>query len=422
MNKPLFKLINKKFIVTIVTSSVFVTSLTIAAIWFYLSNIDRLDIFFDAVSVSSSLGIIFFFILLSLIGFSTVIFISSFVMIFIYSIHEGKFRAFATIPQRFSSICYSNSIFICTIINIGNAAYYFTKYNGYIISTIVFIGVLIFSYTITIRDLFNAKRFFWGNKKRTFNGQRIDETEKLPDDKKLKRWLPLYLLAPGLVQILPMLFFMPQLEFSEGTNNLVELSFLIGFTIVIVTLGILPGSIHLNELRKSNKTTSTITVLICLPAIIIALSFINRSIPNMVINMAMNLSGISDTRTHSYYIETKIYPHSMFNSVLWDTRYYKDIPDRFFVTGNNVFSFGNVKLICPLEIMKIRRESLILTINDPNEHDKKLKLLQDTAMKCVPFDKSEIHTWDLPLSEPIHYEKIKLSTDNSLIKILHAMK
>ncbi len=40
-----------------------------AVIWFYLSNIDRLDIFFDAVSLSSALGIIFVFIIVSVSGF-----------------------------------------------------------------------------------------------------------------------------------------------------------------------------------------------------------------------------------------------------------------------------------------------------------------------------------------------------------------
>ncbi len=34
-----------------------------AVIWFYLSNIDRLDIFFDTVSLSSAIGIIFVFLI-----------------------------------------------------------------------------------------------------------------------------------------------------------------------------------------------------------------------------------------------------------------------------------------------------------------------------------------------------------------------
>ncbi|HFO8343950.1 TPA: hypothetical protein ACHK1M_004125, partial [Escherichia coli] len=88
MDKPIFNIINKKFIISVVTSSTFITGFTIAVIWFYLSNIDRLDIFFDAVNLSSTLGIIFFFILLSISGFSLIIFISSFILILIYSGYE----------------------------------------------------------------------------------------------------------------------------------------------------------------------------------------------------------------------------------------------------------------------------------------------------------------------------------------------
>lgn len=73
-----------------------------AVIWFYLSNIDRLDIFFDTVSLSSAIGIIFVFIIVSLSGFSLVIFISSFILILIYTLHEDNFKNYPSIPHRIS--------------------------------------------------------------------------------------------------------------------------------------------------------------------------------------------------------------------------------------------------------------------------------------------------------------------------------
>ena len=92
MNKSVIKLLNKKFIISVITSSTFITGCTMAVIWFYLSNIDRLDIFFDTVSLSSAIGIIFVFIIVSLSGFSLVIFISSFILILIYTLHEDNFK------------------------------------------------------------------------------------------------------------------------------------------------------------------------------------------------------------------------------------------------------------------------------------------------------------------------------------------
>lgn len=92
MNKSVIKLLNKKFIISVITSSTFITGCTMAVIWFYLSNIDRLDIFFDTVSLSSAIGIIFVFIIVSFSGFSLVIFISSFILILIYTLHEDNFK------------------------------------------------------------------------------------------------------------------------------------------------------------------------------------------------------------------------------------------------------------------------------------------------------------------------------------------
>lgn len=52
------KILNKKLIMSIISSSAFITVLTVAVIWLYLSNIDRLDIFHDAVNVKSIMGVI----------------------------------------------------------------------------------------------------------------------------------------------------------------------------------------------------------------------------------------------------------------------------------------------------------------------------------------------------------------------------
>lgn len=65
MDKPIFNIINKKFIISVVTSSTFITGFTIAVIWFYLSNIDRLDIFFRCCKPQFNLRdyILFYFII-----------------------------------------------------------------------------------------------------------------------------------------------------------------------------------------------------------------------------------------------------------------------------------------------------------------------------------------------------------------------
>ncbi|ENS0018407.1 hypothetical protein ACEXR9_003041 [Salmonella enterica] len=413
MNKSVTKLLNKKFIISVITSSTFITGCTMAVIWFYLSNIDRLDIFFDAISLSSTLGIIFFFILVSISGFSLVIFISSFILILIYTGYEDKFKDYSSMPHRISTVCYLNSLFICCGMIVGYYIYYLSGWSGYFISSTSLVLMLAHSYTVSFFRLFRIQKF---------RLHKSDNYEKLPSKKGLLFLLPLQLMAPGIVQILPMLFLLTQLDFSEGTSDWVEMLMLLALTAAIVTIGILPGAIHLNERKNGNRITSFIVVLICIPVVIAVFSVWYRPIPNMIINMAMNLSGISDWRTHQYYIESKTHPHSMFNGLIWNTRYYQEIPERFFITGVSTFTLGDIKLICPTEITEARKESLKFTVNDINEYEQKGKQLKAVAMKCIPFDKKDIHTWDSPLSEPIYYEKVKQTVDNSMLKILHTLK
>ncbi|HHG2485908.1 hypothetical protein [Escherichia coli] len=384
-----------------------------AVIWFYLSNIDRLDIFFDAVSLSSALSIIFVFIIVSISGVSLVIFISSFILMLIYTLHEDDFQNYSSIPHRISTVCYLNSLFICCSIIVGYYIYYLYGWNGYFISITGFVLMLAYSYLASYFKLFKIQNFRLHNS---------DNYEKLPRRIGLLSFLPLQLMTPGIVQILPMLFLLTQLDFSEGTSDWVEMLMLLALTVVIITIGILPGAIHLNERRNGNKFTGFIVVLICIPVVIIVFSIWYRPIPNMIINMVMNLSGISDWRTHQYYIESKTHSHSMFNGLIWNTRYYTEIPERFFITGVSTFTLGDIKLVCPTEITEARKESLKFTINDINEYEQKGEQLKAVAMKCIPFNKNDIHTWDSPLSEPIYYEKVKQTIDNSMLKILHILK
>ena len=413
MDKSFIKLFNRKFIISVITSSTFITGCTMAVVWFYLSNIDRLDIFFDAVSFSSALGIIFFFILFSISGFSLLIFISSFILILIYTGYENKFKNYSSMPHRISTVCYLNSLFICCGIIIGYYIYYFSGWNGYLMSVISLLLMLAHSYTASFFKLFRIQ---------DFRLHESDNYEKLPNKKGLLFLLSLQLMAPAIVQILPMSFLLTQIDFSEGTSDWVELLMLLALTAAIVTIGILPGAIHLNERRNGNRITSFIVVLICIPVVITVFSVWYRPIPNMIINIVMNLSSISDWRTHQYYIESKTHPHGMFNGLIWNTRYYKEISERFFITGVSTFTLGDIKLICPTEITEARKESLKFTVNDINKYEQKGKQLKTVAMKCISFNKEDIHTWNSPLSEPIYYEKVKQTIDNTMLKILHTLK
>lgn len=413
MNVSLARILNKKLIISVISSSVFITGLTLSVIWLYLSNIDRLDVFHNTESVKSIMGIIIGFTLLSALGFSILLFISSLILIVIFTSYESDFKKYNGLAHSFATIGMLNSLSLCLLLITSFSIYYFFDWNGQITVALSLITFIVLSYWLTNKNILNAEKYL---------SQDTSEEESFLKKKSTKFTLPLSLLTPAIVQLLPLSFLLKQLEFSEGSNDFVQLSITTALSLMFAMLSILPGVIYINEKRNGKILRSITMVLISVPTVLVVLSLVFRPIPNMIINMTMNLSGISDWRTHHFYIDKQAYPKTMFNGALWNTRYYQDMPNRFFITGVNIFTLGDIQLICPATITKAREESLKVTFSDMNDYDKKIKQLKTVAMNCVPLNKKDVHTWDSPISEPTYYEKVKVASDSSMLKILQALK
>lgn len=414
MEKYLLSFLNKKLIISILTSSVFITGCTTSVIWLYLSNINRLDVFFDAVNLSSSLGIIFVFILLSLIGFSTLIFMASFVLVAIYTANERVFKEYNGIANRIGLVCYVNSLFVFAVLIIGFSIKFFFEIKNAWVFVSGCVCILFFGYYITNKMIINSHAFFVQD-----IGRVVHHIRK----KRIRFFLPLFLIAPGVFQLLPIMFLITRLEFQSNVNECIQMILFILICLAFITLGVLPGSILINEREnKSDAIKVLCASVIFIVVALLSLGFLFRPIPGIIINMTMTLSGISDWREHQYYLDTDKYSHRMFNGRIWNTRYYNDLPGRFFITGINIFSLGNVKLICPTRISEVSRNSLKDSPLGINEYNDKIDVLRKTALLCIPFQKDEIHPWDSPITEPVFYEKIKNISDNSMIKILDGLK
>lgn len=414
MNNYEFKRPNKKLILSVLSSSTFITGFTLTVIWLYLSNLDRLDVLYDSTSASSAIAVIFGFTILSVLGFSILIFSSSFILILIFSSYEKELTIYNGMPHNFSITGLFNSLGLFAILPASFFSYYYFELNGYLVTSAFVIITVRLSFYITNKYIFNSKEYI--------SQRKNSEDTKSLEKKFTKISLPLLLLTPAIVQILPLTFFLSQLDFTEGSSDFAQMTLLTAIALTFSTLSIFPGAIYINEKKNGGVFHSITIILISIPTTLVVFSLLFRPIPNMIINMTMNLSGISDWRIHHFYIEEKTYPHTMFNGLLWNTRFYQGVPNRFFITGISIFTLGNTKLICPTRISYARKESLKLTIDKPNDYSEKIKKLKYSAMDCIPFNKKDVTTWDSPMSEPIYYEKLKIDSNNSMLKMLHSLK
>lgn len=306
-----------------------------------------------------------------------------------------------------------NCLISCLLLILFTPIFYYIKLNGFIIISLFLFPSMFFSFFLTNKRILKSRKYL--------------SQDSNEEDSFLKRWstkylMPFFLLTPAIAQVLPLSFLLQQFDATEGSNDFTQASLIITLALMYTILSILPGTIYINE-KKNGKILGIITIiLICIPTTLTIFSIFIRPIPNMIINMTMNLSGISDSRIHEFYIDKKTHSHTMFNSALWSTRYYQDIPNRFFITGVNIFTLGDIKLICPVRINAARKASLKITPDNTNEYDRKIKQLKAIAMQCVPLNKNDIYTWDSPISDPIYYEKIKTANDSSMLKMLHSLK
>lgn len=413
MNNIIMKSVKKKFIAAIFSSSLLLTGCTVFTIWFYLTNLDRLDIFLDTTSIGSTLIVIFFFIILATLTFSMLFFISSFMLMFTYNIIKNNFKESVGAAHRIGAICFINSLSICTITITGISLHYFKELNGLCITASSLFLMITISFVTTYFKITKNKDFLFND-------------VSLLSGKLKTIWvtfkLSLQFTIPGTIQLIPLLFFITQINFSNESNMAIQTTALVFLSIIFIITGILPGSIYINEQEKGFSLKNITIPLVSPLLLIIVVSAIFRPIPNMIANMAMNLSGINDWRIHQYYIETSSHSPSTFNGTLWNTRYYQDIPNRFFITGVNIFSLGNTKLICPLTIRDAVKQSLKDNPLESEEREERMNNLRNTAMKCISFSKDDIHTWDSPITTPIYYEKVKLAPENPGGTILRMLK
>lgn len=252
------------------------------------------------------------------------------------------------------------------------------------------------------------------NKKTTINA-------RITIKRKICVKLSLIFMIPSLVQIIPFSLFLSQVTFQKQTSEFLQLLFILMLFIAFSTISFLPGIQFISNI-KSNIVKRTILTFTLSIISLITLTSLIPTIPIMLTNATMHLAGIADWREHQFSIKENTYPHSMFSGKQWNTRYYVDITDRFFITGVTVFYFGNIKLICPTSINESRIENMKFSPNNPEENHKKSETFKNAATPCFLINKKDIVQWDSPLSDPIYYEKIRLTTPRFPSDIFNYLK
>ncbi|WP_210523908.1 hypothetical protein [Pantoea ananatis] len=163
----------------------------------------------------------------------------------------------------------------------------------------------------------------------------------------------------------------------------------------VIILSQIPAEIFLRKNKTNSVFKRTYYAISSSLVIIIMLSFIIKSIPVIIIDASLRFSGVTDFRVHNYTINGKIYTEEIFDYPEWEKKSLKS-ENKFTITGVTIFSYKDISLICPKNIIDIYKESRKFSMFNSKIDDENLKKLREKTQECFIFDKKEIMQWNPP--------------------------
>ncbi|MBS0907347.1 hypothetical protein JK229_19700 [Pantoea dispersa] len=387
---------NRRFIklrawfLTIFTPACASTSIAALFVWSHLARIGQTGLFFDSISFSSLFSYLMVFACVSMLLFCIVLFMPSLLTgLFIYN-SQGK--------SSFRNELTENNIKIILLTSI--------------LSTLIFFGYFFLMHTagkevaqhvsLQLSSIWLCSFILslWFNGSITY--KLISTEDKW---RKIKKVLSMHILQPMLfsitacIYIFPLELFLRTLEFPDGTNEIWQALTVIALSIFLIIFSLIPGVVFLRlRTRTSLLHQVTVTGGIMAGILFIIFTFVHM-VPALILTMFLKTSGIMDLNPHFYGVPTSSYPAEYFRDSAWqgarssDEKYY-------LLKAVKIYSLGDIRLICPLNIIQSYKDSLQYQLFDTDYDNNVRGKLQDAVSQCRRVKSQELLTLEkLPPAE-----------------------
>lgn len=167
-----------------------------------------------------------------------------------------------------------------------------------------------------------------------------------------------FLIAPPLIissiAILPLTFLIglyPLLQIENEPKSL-SLTSIITMSLLVIFLSLIPADLFLGKKEKKSLFIRSYHAVSSSLMIIIILSSVINPIPVIIIDTSLRFSGVTDFRVHDYTINGKVYTEEIFDYPEWEKKSLKS-ENKFTIAGVTIFSYKDISLICPNNIIEI---------------------------------------------------------------------
>ncbi|WP_152999643.1 MULTISPECIES: hypothetical protein [Pantoea] len=354
--------------------------LGVSTLWLYLYRLGRLDLFHSVIEKEKSLDIITFFLLISLLIISLALFMPSIFTVLFLNEKSNKENIPDKNPYSKKAILITSLVTIITI----DAISYLLPYS---------IAVSLILSTFLLSIILNIVAFYF------FEGRKYNTLSYYVDTSIPKKIT--FLIAPPLIissiAILPLTFLIglyPLLQIENEPKSLSLIS-IITMSLLVIFLSLIPADLFLGKKEKKSLFIRSYHAVSSSLMIIIILSFVINPIPVIIIDTSLRFSGVTDFRVHDYTINGKVYTEEIFDYPEWEKKSLKS-ENKFTIAGVTIFSYKDISLICPSNIIEIYKESRKFSMFNSKIDDENLKKLREKTQECFIFDKKEIMQWNPP--------------------------
>lgn len=370
--------------------------LSVVSMWLYLNKLGRLDLFADTLGYKNISAAISFFSLLSVVIVIIVFFMPSILMVAKFLDKNSFFGGAEEVVIKtapFISFFFLLSVYLSAYLDIEGVL-------GERGVWLALVSLFVFYLFVYCFKFFN----------------RVYHSDEVDDRKKRKNAMfQLVIVMPftsSVLALLPMItaaYFIKLLSFSEGESDVFKFIGVAVFFALICLFSYIPGAFYLRSIAHSGKNSLRFILMSFLLSIMLLfpLSFVMSSIPSIIVNMGMKMSGVSSDKIMNYIVDGDEYPVRLFADKQWSLEKIVG-SNKYIISGVNIFDLGSIKLICPESITPIYRDSFKFSIlNSRGYEDSLSKRLKDKAAECMPLKKNFIFQW----SEPKVSQKVKLGND-----------
>ena len=354
--------------------SIILMMLTAIFIWFYLTWIDRLDLFLQTVTFNelfSFSGIIF---LISIIMFCGVLFLPCLFGCLV--LHSNKNNTKTKQNKILLARVYAGNSFLCITFVSLISLFDIDSVEFTVIALMLLTGIS----TIFIVLILQRKCIH-------------NHLKSLNTIKKIKVLLLDYSTKPFLLGIncwlvvFPMTLLSKFLHVQNGMDDYQQISLFLAYGTLVIIINMFPCFFFLRQdfsggWFKPVRNTAGVVF-----ALLILSSTFMHVIPLLIVNMAFRMTGMTIMEPVTISIKTDEIPSEMLHSRGWK---YQLSEDKKFslVSGVIFFSYGGVYLVCPKETAKKFRESIIFDILSEEIEKKAREEIKKSAQQCIAVDKS----------------------------------